>query len=81
MLAYLDAPRDFTPVTDVAQLDGCDVTVVAAWWRTPARWFAADTRVIAAAQRRFAHRAVLPAGDPALVLSDRPLRAWTGHPG
>lgn len=73
MLAYLDETRDFTAVTRPDQLDGCDVVVVASWWPTQAGWYAADRAVIAAAEQRYDHRLVLPTGDPALVLSDRPL--------
>lgn len=73
MLAYLDTPRDFAAVTDPAQLGRCDVVVVAAWWPTTAAWFARDRQVIDAAERRFPSRQVLTPGDPALVLSDRPL--------
>jgi hypothetical protein len=69
MLGYLDAPRQFTVVTDPGQLDGCDVVVVAAWWQSTKPWFAADNRVIAAAERRYDYRTVLPAGDPTLVFS------------
>jgi hypothetical protein len=70
MLAYLDAPREFAAVTRPDELDRCDVVVVAAWWRrSTAPWFAADQAVIAAAERRFPHRLVLEADDPALVLS------------
>jgi hypothetical protein len=73
MLAYVDEGRDFTAVTDPAALDRCDVVVVAAWWPTSASWFSQDRRVIDAAEARFSHRLVLPASDPALVLSNRPL--------
>ena len=73
MLAYLDSPRDFAAVHDPSQLGRCDVVVVAAWWQTQEPWFAADNRVIAAAERTFPHRTVLRHGDPALVLSKRPL--------
>jgi hypothetical protein len=73
MLGYLDTPRDFAVITDPSELDGCDVVVVAAWWPTKAAWFAADRRVIDAAERHFPHRLVLEATDPALVLSARPL--------
>jgi hypothetical protein len=77
MLAYLDSPRDFTAVDDPSQLDRCDVVVVAAWWHSAGAWFAADDRVIAAAERSFPNRAVLRRGDPTLVLSRRPLPgAW-----
>jgi len=69
MLGYLDAPRQFAVVTDPGQLESCDVVVVAAWWRSTKAWFAADNRVIAAAERRYAYRTVLPATDPTLVLS------------
>ncbi|MBA3267182.1 MAG: hypothetical protein H0T70_02850 [Acidimicrobiia bacterium] len=77
-LGYLDAPRQFTAVTDPGGLHRCDVVVVAAWWNTTKTWFAADNRVIAAAEREFAHRTVLGVADPALVLSDRPLSGFTG---
>ena len=73
MLAYLDPSRDFTPVTEPSGLDGCDVVVVAAWWPTSAPWFSQDRAVIDAAETRFAYRTVLPASDPTLVLSNRPL--------
>jgi hypothetical protein len=73
MLAYLDPPADFTPVTDPAALDQCDVLVVATWWPTSASWFSQDRRVIDAAEARFPYRLVLESGDPALVLSRRPL--------
>ena len=73
MLAYLDSPRDFAPVDEPSQLGGCDVVVVAAWWRTQEPWFAADNRVIAAAERTYPHRTVLGHGDPTLVLSNRPI--------
>jgi len=76
MLAYLDTPRQFAVVTDPAELDGCDVVVVATWWHTAKPWFAADNRVIDAAERRFPQRMVLRAGDPALVFSVRPLSDW-----
>ena len=73
MLAYLDQPRDFTVVTDPSGLDGCDVLVVAVWWPTTAYWYSQDRRVIDAAEGRFAYRLVIGPGDPALVLSNRPL--------
>ena len=73
MLGYLDTPGDFEVVADPTDLDRCDVVVVATWWPTTAAWFAADRLMIEAAERRFPHRLVLPAGDPALVLSNRPL--------
>lgn len=73
MLGYLDAPRQFAVVTDPAELERCDVVVVAAWWHTTRPWFAADNRVIGAAEGRFPHRTVLHVGDPALVFSARPL--------
>ena len=76
MLAYLDQGVDFTAVTDPSGLDGCDVLVVATWWPTTADWFAQDRRVIDAAEARYAHRLVIDAGDPALVLSDGPLPAF-----
>ncbi|MEA2828895.1 MAG: Dolichyl-phosphate-mannose-protein mannosyltransferase [Actinomycetota bacterium] len=75
MLAYLDPSRDFTAVTDPSGLDRCDVVVVAAWWPTNASWFSQDRQVIDAAETRFPYRVVLPASDPALVLSNRPLAA------
>lgn len=78
MLGYLDAPRQFGIVTDPAQLDGCEVVVVAAWWHTTAPWFSADNRVIDAARRRFAQQTVLATGDPALVFSVRPLSDYAG---
>jgi hypothetical protein len=73
MLAYLDNPRDFAAVTDPAELDQCDVVVVAAWWPTTADWFSRDRAVIAAAEARYPYRRVLGPGDPALVLSTRPV--------
>ncbi len=73
MLGYLDSPDDFIAVTDPAQLDGCDLVVVAAWWPTTAEWYARDRVVIAEAERRFENRRVLPFGDPILVLSGQPL--------
>jgi hypothetical protein len=73
MLAYLDPSRDFTAVTDPSGLDSCDVVVIAAWWPTSAQWFSQDRGVIDVAETRFAYRVVLPASDPALVLSKRPL--------
>ena len=73
MLAYLDSPRDFAVVDDPSQLGVCDVVVVAAWWPTQEEWFAADRRVIAAAEGTFPYRTVVRHGDPALVLSNRPL--------
>lgn len=73
MLAYLDSPRDFAAVTDPAQLDGCDVLVVATWWPTTADWFSRDRAVIAAAEASYPFRRVLPAGDPVLVFSTRPV--------
>lgn len=73
MLAYLDEPRDFAAVTVPAQLDRCDVVVVASWWPTDAGWYAADRAVIAAAEQRYDHRLVIDHGDPALVLSNRSL--------
>ncbi|MDQ3977968.1 MAG: hypothetical protein M3314_00225, partial [Actinomycetota bacterium] len=74
MLAYLDAPADFSPVTRPEELAGCEVVVVAAWWAdSTAAWFAADKAVIAAAEDRYPHRLVLPAEDPGLVLSARPV--------
>jgi hypothetical protein len=73
MRAYLDTPRDFVEVDEPSQLGQCDVVVVAAWWPTDEPWFAADKRVIEAAERTFPHRMVLRHGDPTLVLSDRPL--------
>jgi len=73
MLGYLDSPADFATVTDAAGLDQCDTVVVATWWPTTAAWFAADRLVIDAAERRFPHRLVLEAADPALVLSRRPV--------
>lgn len=76
MLAYLDAPRQFAVVADPAELDGCDVVLVATWWHTTKPWFAADNRVVDAAERRFPHRTVLRVGDPALVFSVRPLSDW-----
>jgi len=77
MAGYLDVPEDFAIVTDPADLDRCDVVVVAAWWPTKAAWFAADRRVIAAAEQEFPHRLILDAADPTLVLSRRPLPAGT----
>lgn len=77
MLAYLDSPEDFAPVTDPTQLDACDVVVVAAWWPTTADWYSRDRLVIAEAERRFENRRVLPYGDPILVLSNRPLPGIT----
>jgi len=79
MLAYLDTPRQFAVVTDPGQLEGCDVVVVAAWWDSDKPWFAADNRVIEAAERRFPNRTVLRTGDPALVFSVRPLSDWPGR--
>jgi hypothetical protein len=73
MLAYLSSPEDFTAVDDPSQLGRCDVVVVAAWWRTQEPWFAADNRVIAAAERTFPRQTVLRHGDPALVLSNHSL--------
>jgi len=73
MLAYLDSPGDFATVTEPGQLDACDVVVVAAWWPTMADWYETDRMVIAEAERRFAYRSVLRHGDPALVLSNRPV--------
>ncbi|HUQ63138.1 MAG TPA: glycosyltransferase family 39 protein [Acidimicrobiales bacterium] len=73
MLAYLDTPRQFAVVTDPAQVGSCDVVVVASWWPTNAPWFAADSSVIAAAEREFPNRTILDAGDPALVLSRAPI--------
>ena len=73
MLAYLDSPRDFAAVTDPAELDRCDVVVVAAWWPTNADWFSRDRTVIAAAEARYPYRRVLGPGDPTLVLSTRPV--------
>jgi uncharacterized membrane protein len=73
MLAYLDTPKQFAVVTDPAQLDICDLVVVASWWHTDEPWYAADNAVIAAAERDFPNRTVLDVGDPALVLSRRPL--------
>ena len=75
MLAYLDTPADFAAVTDPAELEGCDVVVVAAWWPSDHAWFAPDMRVIADAEARYPHRRILPAADPALVLSTLPLLA------
>ena len=69
MLAYLDSPADFAAVTDPAQLDGCDLVVVAAWWRSNRDWFTADRLVIAEAERRYPSRQVLQATDRALVLT------------
>jgi hypothetical protein len=80
MLAYLDSPRDFAAVYDPSQLDRCDVVVVAAWWHSQRAWFANDNRVIAAAERSFPNRVVLRRGDPALVLSRRPLPGAGGSP-
>ena len=71
MRAYLDTPSEFAPVTDPAQLDRCDLVVVAAWWPSTAAWFDADNAIIAAAERRFSRRLVLAADDPALVLFGR----------
>lgn len=68
MLAYLDAPADFAAVTDPAQLDGCDLVVVAAWWPSDQAWFAPDMRVIAEAEARYPQRQVIPTADRALVL-------------
>ena len=59
---------DVSIVTDPAELDECDLVVVAAWWPSTADWFARDRVVIAEAERRFPRRLVLPAADPALVL-------------
>ncbi len=73
MRAYLDTPRDFATITEPAQLEGCDVVVVAAWWPTTAAWFASDRRVIDAAEARYPYRLVLGHADPALVLATRPL--------
>lgn len=73
MLGYLDSPDDFAAVTNPAQLDGCDLVVVAAWWPTAADWYSRDRSVIAEAERRFDNRRVLPYGDPTLVLSNRPI--------
>jgi len=73
MLAYLDSPRDFTAVTDPAQLDSCDAVFVASWWPTDAGWYARDRQVIADAERRFPHRLEIMVGDPTLVLSSEPL--------
>jgi hypothetical protein len=75
MLAYLDSPEDFVRLDDPSQLGRCDVVVVATWWPTDEPWFAADKRVIEAAERTFPHRTVLRHGDPTLVLSNRPLAA------
>jgi hypothetical protein len=80
MVGYLDTPREFAVVTEPSELDRCDVVVVAAHWSTTATWFAADRRVIDAAEGRFPYRLVLPADDPALVLSDRPFAVWTASP-
>jgi hypothetical protein len=68
MSAYLDPPADFAAVTDPAQLDPCDVVVVAAWWPSNQPWFARDMRVIAEAEARYPQRQVLVAADRALVL-------------
>lgn len=76
MAGYLDMAKDFGAVTDPAGLNRCDLVVVAAWWPTTASWFARDAGVIHAAEQRFAHRLVLEAGDPALVLSNRPFPSW-----
>ncbi len=76
MLGYLEAPRQFGVVTDPAQLEPCDVLVVAAWWHTTKPWFAVDQRVIDAAEGRFPNRTVLGNGDPALVFSIRPLTEY-----
>lgn len=73
MLGYLDSPRDFAVVTEPAEFDRCDVVVVATNWASTADWFADDRAVIAAAEQRFPERLVLRAGDPALVLSSRPI--------
>ncbi len=73
MQAYLDTPRDFAVVIDPAELDQCDVVVVAAWWPSTADWYAADQRVIAEAERRYPYRLVLAHGDPTLVFSNRAL--------
>jgi hypothetical protein len=78
MLAYLDTPGDFATVVDPAQLDQCDVLVVAAWWPSTADWYARDNLVIADAERRFPYRLVLAHGDPTLVLSNRPLSGDQG---
>lgn len=75
MRAYLDPPRDFAAITDPAQLDRCDVVLVAAWWPTVAQWYAADRRVIAEAERRFPHRLKVDAKDPVLLYSNRALPA------
>lgn len=71
MLAYLDSPADFTAVTEPAQLDGCDVLLVTAWWPSQSDWYARDRLVIAEAERRFTHRLVVGTADPTLVLSNR----------
>jgi hypothetical protein len=71
MLAYLDSPADFTPVTEPAQLDGCEVLLVTAWWPSESDWYARDRAVIAEAERRFTHRVVVGNADPTLVLSNR----------
>lgn len=73
MQAYLDTPRDFAVVIEPAELDQCDVVVVAAWWESTAEWYKADQRVIAEAERRYPHRLVLAHGDPTLVFSNRAL--------
>ena len=71
--AYLDSPADFTAVTEPAQLDGCDVLLVTAWWPSQSDWYARDRLVIAEAERRFNHRLVVGTADPTLVLSNRPI--------
>ena len=73
MMAYLDTPADFAVLLDPAELDQCDVVVVAAWWPSTSDWFERDRRIIDAAERRFPVRTVLGVADPALVLSNRPL--------
>jgi len=73
MAGYLDTPRQFAIVTDPAELDACDVVVVAAWWHSSKPWLAADEQVMAAAENTFPYRRVIPAADPTLVLSTRPL--------
>ncbi|MFN2606734.1 MAG: hypothetical protein ABR511_02375 [Acidimicrobiales bacterium] len=72
MLAYLDTPRQFAVVTEADQLAACDTVVVATWWPSSSAWFAADARVIRVAEATFPVRRVLPAADPALVLSRPP---------